>query len=123
MTFSPVQYLEKIKQNHVSYLYVIYTPGQSVVSKQKDEMEKNERRAETARLLKMEKGNSKTFHIWEMGNERKIFHINCFFLRKAWRNCIVIRDFYFSAVVPYSAQEIDWVKENFDINVLLHITK
>ena len=69
MTFSPVQYLEKIKQNHVSYLYVIYTAGQSVVSKQKDEMEKNERRAATARLLKMEKGNSKTFHIWEMGNE------------------------------------------------------
>ena len=91
MRFSPVQYMEKIKQNHenkkkhLSYLYVIYTPGQSVVSKQKDEMEKNERGTETARLLKMENGNSKTFHIWEMGNERKLFHINYFFLRKAWR--------------------------------------
>ena len=78
--------MEKIKQNHVSYVYVIYTPGQSVVSKQKDEMEKNERGTETARLLKMENGNSKTFHIWEMGNERKLFHINYFFLKKIWRD-------------------------------------
>ena len=70
----------------LSYLYVMYTPGQSVVSKQKDEMEKNERRAATARLLKMEKGNSKTFHILEMGNERKLFHINYFFLKKIWRD-------------------------------------
>ena len=121
MTFSPVQYLEKIKQNHVSYLYVIYTPGQSVVSKQKDEMEKNERRAATARLLKMEKGNSKTFHILEMGNERKLFHINCFLLRK--RAGKEIRDFYSSPAVPYSVQEIDWAKQDFDINVLPHITK
>ena len=79
MTFSPVQYMEKIKQNHVSYVYVIYTPGQSVVSKQKDEVEKNKRGTETARLLKMDNGNSKTFPIWEMGNEEKLFHINCFF--------------------------------------------
>ena len=87
----------------------------------KDEMEKNERRAATARLLKMEKGNSKTFHILEMGNERKLFHINCFFLRK--RAGKVIRDFYSSPAVPYSVQEIDWAKQDFDINVLPHITK
>ena len=55
--------MEKIKQNHVSYVYVIYTPGQSVVSKQKDEVEKNKRGTETARLLKMDNGNSKTFPI------------------------------------------------------------
>ena len=35
----------------------------------------------------------------------------------------MICDFYFSPVVPYSVQEIDRVKQDFDINVLLHITK
>ena len=70
-------------------------------------------KTETARLF--------TFGKWAM---RENFFISTIFsLRKAWRDCKVICDFYFSPVVPYSVQEIDRVKQDFDINVLLHITK
>ena len=57
MRFSPVQYMEKIKQNHenkkkhLSYLYVIYTPGQSVVSKQKDQMEETAHDIRTKQVI------------------------------------------------------------------------